>query len=164
MGSGKSWTGQRLAALLGLPFVDLDAEVETLTEMSIPTLFSRYGEAAFRDLEAQALRQFPAGRAVVLATGGGAPCFHGGMDWMNEQGCTVFLDPSPTILLARLNAGRAHRPLLGTTEELAIFIANKLAERRPTYEKAKIHLPIEDPNADVARLLYDRLQPTTEHH
>jgi shikimate kinase len=159
MGSGKSHTGERLAGLLGLPFIDLDAEIEGRTGQTITDIFAGRGEAAFRELERDTLHEV-AGQtdAFVLSTGGGAPCFHDNMRWMNEQGTTVFLDPPLSVLLGRLEAGREHRPLLQNTDELATFVTQKLAFRRPDYEKAKIQLCLADPTADVARLLATWLQ------
>ena len=158
MGCGKSHTGHRLADLLGLPFLDLDAAVETAAGKTINAIFADDGEAAFRDLETEALHATRHGPVSVIATGGGAPCFNDNMTWMNARGKTVFLDPPPAVLLARLEAGRAHRPLLQTGAELSTFVARKLASRRPFYEKAQIQLVLANPKADAARLLSDLLR------
>lgn len=156
MGSGKSYTGQRLAELLGLPFIDLDAEIESRAGQTITAIFAERGEAAFRVTERDVLRELAGGEAFVLSTGGGAPCFHDNMRWMNQRGTTVFLDPPVSVLLGRLEAGREQRPLLQNTGELEAFISQKLAFRRPDYEKAAIQLCLADPTADVARLLSAR--------
>lgn len=158
MGSGKSYTGVRLARRLGIPFVDLDAEIEQMAGCTISEIFSRDGEVSFREVERDILRRFGRESGCVLSTGGGAPCFHDNMDWMNGEGTTVFLDPPLSVLLTRLEAGRDHRPLLQTGEALAAFVAGKLASRRADYEKAKIQLRLADPEADVARLLVDLLR------
>ena len=57
MGAGKSCVGRRLAATIGLPFVDADREIEEAAGCSIPDLFSRYGEAAFRDGERRVIQR-----------------------------------------------------------------------------------------------------------
>lgn len=157
MGAGKTYVGRRLAELLDLPFVDLDAQIVDVTGLSINEIFARHGEAAFREMEATALREFAADDAFVMSTGGGAPCFHGNADWMNERGTTVFLAPSLDILVARLEAGRAERPLLQSAAELREFIETKLAARRHFYEKAHIHVRYTDAETDVARLLFRQL-------
>ena len=157
MGSGKSHTGTRLAELLNVPLVDLDDEIETAAGMTIAEIFAAEGEEAFRLRERAALRATTRHPVAIVSTGGGAPCFHDGMRWMNDHGTTVFLDPPPDVLLARLDAGRAHRPLLQAQDDLREQVIARLAARRPVYEKAKIHLRPTDPNADVARLLFDYL-------
>ena len=71
-GSGKSSIGRRLAARLGLPFLDADTEIEAAAGLPITEIFSRYGEAHFRDGERRVIARLVAGPPVVLATGGGA--------------------------------------------------------------------------------------------
>jgi shikimate kinase len=72
MGAGKSCVGRRLAAALSLPFLDADKEIEEAAGCSIPELFKRYGEAAFRDGERRVIHRLLDGPKHVLATGGGA--------------------------------------------------------------------------------------------
>jgi shikimate kinase / 3-dehydroquinate synthase len=72
MGAGKTSIGRRLAARLGLPFRDADAEIELAAGFTVPELFSRYGERAFRDGERRVIRRLLAGDQQVLAFGGGA--------------------------------------------------------------------------------------------
>lgn len=155
MGSGKSYAGIRLAERLGLPFTDLDAEIERTAGKTINDVFAQDGESTFRKLEAKTLRATAQAPVGVVATGGGAPCFHDGMAWMNEHGTTVFLDPPLNVLLARLEEGRAHRPLLQTGAALETFVVEKLAVRRPVYEQAQIQITVTDPGVDLIELLVD---------
>lgn len=157
MGSGKSWTGRLLAARLGLPFLDLDDVIEQTAGKSISDIFAEDGEAAFRRLETEALRATATEPALIISTGGGAPCFHDNMAWMNANGITVFLDPDPAILLSRLSAGRAHRPLLQSEEALSQLIAEKMALRRPVYEQAKLQLKGIQAEGDVAEAIVRHL-------
>lgn len=153
MGSGKSHTGHRLAELLGLPFLDLDAAIEAGAGKTISEIFAADGQDAFRALETATLHQTAKLPVAVVSTGGGTPCFKDNMEWMNHRGLTVFLDPPVSVLVERLKNDRAHRPLLRAAEQLEAFITQKLASRRHHYEKAQIQLTITDPNAEVERLL-----------
>ncbi len=142
MGSGKSHTGRILAERLNLPFMDLDDWIEEKTGMSIAKIFESKGESYFRQLEAKSLRAIGQQDKVIIACGGGTPCFHQNMKWMNQVGISIFLDCSPELLFQRLQKGRLHRPLLKgkSDQELQQFIAKKTAERLPHYAKAKIHI------------------------
>lgn len=160
MGSGKTHTGLRLARRLGYPMVDLDEWIEGREGRSINDIFATAGEAYFRDREAAILRELGPLPNVVVSTGGGAPCFRGGMDWMLAHGTVVFLDPPVDVLVDRLLDGRAQRPLLGEVEDLRGSVVERLAARRPVYERAHIHLRPTYPNEDVARLVAERLPRT----
>jgi len=127
--------------------------IEKSAAKTINEIFAEDGEVAFRKLETAALRQTADLPRAVVSTGGGAPCFNGNMNWMNEQGVTVFLDPPIGVLLQRLASGRDHRPLLQSAKELELFVSSKLASRRADYEKAQIQLVFADPKAEVERIL-----------
>lgn len=140
MGSGKSYTGRRLAQLLNRRFIDLDDWIEQKAGLSIREIFEQQGEAHFREAEAEAIRQMAGQPAAVVATGGGTPCFHQNMDWMNNHGLTVYLDTSQEVLFQRLKDGRDHRPLLRAMpdKDLRAYISHKLLERTPYYQQASI--------------------------
>jgi shikimate kinase len=157
MGSGKSYTGRRLAELVGLPFIDLDDEIVRRAGNSINSIFARHGEKHFRELERSVLEDLLALPSYVMATGGGTPCYADAIEIMSASGVTVFIDPTVDILLERLERGRHHRPLLQAPVALRTFITDKLTERRPCYEKATYHVRVDDPQDDVARLIHDRL-------
>ena len=72
MGAGKSSVGKRLAAGLGLPFVDADTEIEAAAHMTIPEIFAAHGEPYFRDGEVRVISRLLETGSTVLATGGGA--------------------------------------------------------------------------------------------
>ena len=154
MGSGKSWTGRRLADRLGWPFVDLDEAVEARAGKTISEIFATEGEVVFRRLEHEELLAAAAHPAPrVIATGGGAPCFHDGIDRMLENGIVCFLDPPVATLIARLTDERAHRPLLQDDAALRELIETRLAARRPVYERA--HFIITDLGPLLAALSAD---------
>lgn len=141
MGSGKTTLGKKLARKLGFRFTDLDHEFEASAGMPIPDFFNQYGEEAFREKEREILQRAERGENVVVATGGGAPCFFDNMDWMNERGLTVYIQMAPQALAGRLeSADSEERPVLRNQrgEALVSFIDAKLREREPFYLKAKL--------------------------
>jgi shikimate kinase len=140
MGSGKSTTGRRLASLLGWKFLDLDKQIEKHAGKSIPELFSEYGEAHFRDVEAEVLRNLESGSNAVISTGGGTPCHGDNMDYMKDTGLTVYLKLTPEQLKSRLANSRGERPLIKglKADSLLDFIKDKLAEREKWYGQAEI--------------------------
>lgn len=157
MGSGKSYVGKRLANALERPFSDLDDQIESGTGKTISAIFADEGEQAFRIQEAEYLRKYKKSAPAVIACGGGAPFYHGNIDWMKQEGLTIFLDPSLDILEARLRPETAHRPLLAQQTDLRQFLETKLMERRPVYEKAQIRMVVGNPDTDVVRLILDHL-------
>ena len=150
-GSGKTTLGQQVAKHLSITFVDLDAEIEKAEQRSISEIFSEKGEDHFRLLESRLLREWAASAvSFVMATGGGAPCFHKGMDVINEYGVSVFLDCPVSELIARVRRNK-ERPLLLTSDEkeLKDRLEKMLANRRNCYNKARIVLQ----NATLESLL-----------
>lgn len=139
-GSGKTTLGKALADHLTVDFVDLDAEIENAEQRSISEIFSREGEGYFRLLEARLLREWAASsRAFVMATGGGAPCFHNGMGLINEWGISIFLDFPITVLVERVK-NNSERPLLATSDETELRekLERMRDQRLDCYRKAKI--------------------------
>ena len=139
MGCGKSTLGKKLASKLNYAFIDLDKIVEEIAEMTIAEYFKEYGELKFRELESDILQSTEFPEQAVIATGGGAPCFYNNMEWMNENGATVYISMSPRALADRLKGSQSERPLIKDLdgEELVDFIAEKLEARKPFYDKAK---------------------------
>ena len=142
MGSGKTYWAQRLADLLQCDWIDLDQQIEKVTDMTIRELFATEGEEYFRAKERDTLRQFLSVEKLVVACGGGTPCFHNNMQWMNENGTTIWLEPELEETITRLKRGKHKRPLIShlDDEELNDYIIHKLKEREPYYSLAKHHL------------------------
>jgi len=142
MGSGKSYWAQRIAEKENMDWMDLDQEIEKETSLSIKEIFAVYGEEYFREKERDALHQLSNYKNIIIATGGGTPCFHNNMQWMNEHGITIFIDEDVNVLIERLKKEKAHRPLIKdlSDEELHNFLSNKLKERYPFYSQAQYHL------------------------
>jgi len=157
MGSGKSYTGKKLAAAIGRPFIDLDDWVEAAAGKTIKQIFAEQGEAHFRKLERQTLHSLANLPSFVLACGGGTPCFHDNMSWMNRHGRTFFLDVDVQTLTERLKRESGHRPLLQDGQPIEQIVREKLANRRKFYEKAQVQLRTDNPQADLARLVYEKI-------
>jgi len=140
MGSGKSTIGRHLARALNRQFIDLDNHIEEKFRTTIPLFFKEFGEAGFRDAERSALHDMKEMKNVVVATGGGTPCFFDNMEFMNKHGITVYIKVSPEELANRLHSSKTVRPLIQgkSKEELINYIIGKLAEREPFYNKARI--------------------------
>lgn len=136
MGAGKSSVGKRLAAQLGLPFVDADSEIEIAAAMSIPDIFECRGEAAFREGEARVIRRLLDGGAIVLATGGGAMMRADTREAIRARGVSVWLKADADVLMRRVRR-RGDRPLLRTADPEAT-LRRLLDERAPVYATADI--------------------------
>ena len=140
MGSGKSTIGRKVAALLGMNFIDLDKYIEERNFKSVPNIFAQEGEEAFREKERQALREVAQFEDIVVGTGGGAPCFFDNMQQMNDAGITIYLAPDIETLAFRLLKSKTERPLIAgkNKEELIQFIKTAIEKRSPFYEQSKI--------------------------
>lgn len=155
MGSGKSYVGKKLARLMQRPFIDLDNRIETNAQRSIREIFAQDGEAAFRQMERQALHETAQLDSAVIACGGGVPCFFDNIAWMNANGVTIYLRVPEEVLFRRLKAGKVHRPLLRdlSDTELRQYIRDKLAERELFYRQASVIYDVQNETEDVAEAL-----------
>ena len=154
MGSGKTTVGRLLADRLGWSFVDLDAEIEAEQGLSIAEIFERHGEAYFRSLETEAIRQqarlAQTGWPQVIALGGGAfaqPC---NFDLVGHNGVTVWLDCPLAVAWRRVECN-SDRPLARDREKFA-----ELYEvRRASYARAdfRVDAAAEDPESVVEAVL-----------
>lgn len=138
MGCGKSRMGRTLSSMLDVPFIDLDKYIEEKYFKTIPQIFTEEGEAEFRKKEQAALKEVAEFDPVIVATGGGAPCFFDNMELMNQAGLCIFLDVDSRQLADRLIKSKNERPLIKgkSPEELIHFIDEMMLIRRPFYEKA----------------------------
>ena len=116
-GSGKSSAGAQLARRLGLAFYDSDQWIEAQRRQSVSSIFAELGEAAFRDMEAQALRELLRRDGCVLATGGGAVLRPANRQLLRAHAWVVYLRSSPEQLWRRLR-GDVRRPLLQVADPL----------------------------------------------
>jgi len=139
MGSGKTTVGKMLSHSLNWRFIDLDQLIEKKEGQSITQIFATKGELAFRQLEHEVLKEVADYSNVIISTGGGTPCYHGNMDFINQKGLSIYLESDAETLKNRLLPAKKSRPLIAdkSEEELLNFIKEKLSEREPWYNKAK---------------------------
>jgi shikimate kinase len=138
MGCGKSTVGRRLATRLGVPFVDADEEIEAAASLSIPEIFAKLGEPAFRDGERRVIARLMTDTPQIVATGGGA--------FINDETRRLILDKAiaiwlqaPLDVLVERTGRRNNRPLLQNGDP-ATILGNLLTVREPFYAQAPIHV------------------------
>jgi shikimate kinase len=137
MGVGKSSIGRRLAARLGVPFVDADAEIEKAAGMSIADIFARHGEADFRSGEARVIARLLDGGPQVLATGGGAVMNADTRAAIKAKGVSIWLSAEFDVLMRRINKRKNDRPMLQTADPAAT-LRELLVAREPVYALADL--------------------------
>ncbi len=156
MGAGKSSIGRRLAARLGVAFVDADAEIEEAAGCTILEFFERYGEPAFRDGERRVIARLLDAPPQVMATGGGAFINPETRALIQDKAVSVWLRAELDILVKRC-ARRTHRPLLHKGDPREI-LGDLMAERYPVYEHADIIVDSEDgPHEGVVKKILSAL-------
>lgn len=165
MGSGKSTVGPLVAERMDLDFVDLDDVIEARAGRSIPAIFAADGEAAFRRMEADALRATAERPAAVVALGGGTVVEASNRAFARAHGRLVYLEVSVDAIMERVASGAAHRPLLQDDDGVPLppgrmraRIATMLAERRAAYEAAPIVVDAERAPEAVARAIVEAVR------
>jgi len=150
MGTGKSYWGKQWAEVNHMDFYDLDAMIEKEEQASVVDIFEKAGEDYFRVKEASMLRDVSNNDNCIISCGGGAPCFHDNIAWMNEKGLTVYLSALPQFILENVLLEKEKRPLIKHVNEaeLLFFVEQKLKERSPFYSQAKLTLDAETLDSD----------------
>ena len=158
MGAGKTTIGKTLAKQLGVPFYDLDWYIETRMRKKVKQIFDERGEEGFRIIEKNMLHEAAEFENIVLACGGGTPCFFDNMEYMVGQGDVVYLRGTPEVLFRHLKMGKGVRPLLlgKNDEELLEYIRENVRKREEFYTKANhiIDIPCMEDE--------DKIQETTD--
>ena len=140
MGAGKTTVGRQLAKRRGIPFVDLDHELEARTGVRIPTIFEVEGEDGFREREAKLLAEIAQMGDHVVATGGGIVLRADNREVLRRTGTVIYLDAAPRTLFERTRRD-TNRPLLRVADPLE-KLRELHAVRDPLYrEVADIVVP-----------------------
>lgn len=153
-GAGKTTVGGKLAALIGLPFREVDAVIEAAAGVHLGEIFEYHGPARYRELERQALEALLAARGgMVLATGGSVVTASESWDLLRRGTRTVWLRASPESHLGRVEAQGDFRPMRGRDDALA-ELRGILDTRTPLYAQAELHVDTEvvGPDAAAARI------------
>lgn len=169
MGSGKSYYADKIASVMGIPHVDLDDAIEEDQGMSISEIFAQQGETEFRRLEAFMLRNKVAVLSAdeddsvssgslrnytgLIACGGGTPCFHDNIQWMNDHGLTIWINPPIEVLKARLKTEQTKRPLIAELNEVELnhFVEKRLQSREKYYAQATIQ--VTNPSMPIEQII-----------
>lgn len=157
MGCGKSSVGRRLAATLGVAFVDADHEIETAANMTIPEIFAEHGEAYFRAGEQRVIARLLSEGAGVLATGGGAYMNAETRAAIAQSGISVWLKADFDVVMMRVRR-RSNRPLLQQPDPEGVM-RRLIDERYPVYAQADITVKSRDvPHETVVLEILDALE------
>ena len=133
MGSGKTAVGRRLATLLGIEFIDSDAEIEKRTGVDVRYIFEKEGEARFRERERDVIADLTALEGVVIATGGGVILDPANRERLAKTGTVVYLETTVDTLVRRTKSTKT-RPLLMNDDPRAV-LERLMVTRRPLYEQ-----------------------------
>ena len=147
MGAGKTAIGRKVAGMLGLPFTDSDHEIESVSRMTIPDLFERYGEAEFRSLEQRVIVRVLESGPQVLSTGGGAFMNVQTREAIEAYGLSVWLKADVDTLLDRVSK-KQNRPLLKNADPRAV-LERLMLERNPVYALADVTVATRDERKEV---------------
>ncbi len=165
MGTGKSTVGNALASMLNLRLIDTDALIEERAEKKIAQIFADEGEAKFRALESDVVRELESQSGCVISTGGGLIVNPANFESIKSHSLIACLWASPETILARVSH-QTHRPLLHAPDPLA-KIKELLHEREPFYRKADVLINCEQrgPREIAQHVAHQfRLARDGEHH
>ena len=162
MGAGKTCIGRKLAERLGLPFIDADQEIADAAGCSIPDIFARHGEAAFREGERRVIGRLLEEPVHILATGGGAFMSEQTRSKIRDKAISVWLRADIDLLLRRV-ARRNNRPLLQQGDPRQV-LEKLMAERYPVYSEADIIVDSMDgPRDTMVNKVYDAIVDYLAH-
>lgn len=162
MAGGKTTFGRALAERLGWEFHDLDEMVEEREGRSVSAIMAEEGESYFRKAESALLKETSSLHKVVIACGGGTPCYRDNMEFMTLHGITLWLIASPERIAERILEAPGTRPLLSGKkgDELLSHIRSHLLARQPYYCRAMLrHSGEHLENAEEIRLSVDAFMP-----
>ena len=156
MGTGKTSVGKILGKRLNRPVMDVDFTIEEKEKRKIGEIFKNSGEAYFRSVEKEAIREICRQQSLVITTGGGAVIDPENLEALKASGWVIGLSATPETICQRVKDSR-HRPLLDGEDKLG-EVKRLLAARKPFYEKADFYFETDGrSSAQVAGLILEKL-------
>ncbi len=153
--SGKSTLGRQLAKRLDYQFIDMDDLIINQELSSVFEIFKYKGEDYFRQVESKVLKGIKPNQKLIIATGGGVPCFFDNMDFIKANGTSIFLNVQPEDLLKRIQKSEGNnRPLIDkrkTNEILLNELRERYENRLKFYQQADIQI---DGSIEVEQILW----------
>jgi XRE family aerobic/anaerobic benzoate catabolism transcriptional regulator len=147
-GAGKSTLGSRLARETGTSFIELDAEIEKETGMSLADIFSLYGQSGYRSIERRVLESvLRENRSAVLSVGGGIVSERDTYDLLLTKCYTVWIKAQPQEHMSRVIAQGDFRAMAGNDQAME-DLRRILAAREPLYRQADAQLDTSDSTVD----------------
>jgi len=157
MGVGKTRVGTQLAKDLGYLFIDTDSLIEADQQQAITSIFAKFGEPYFREVEAKIIRDITQREGQVVSTGGGAVIVAGNREAFKKAGLVVCLTAPPEVIYERIKH-ETHRPLLQTADPLA-KIRELLESRAQFYAQADITIDTSKKSVeDVIQTIKERIK------
>lgn len=149
MGAGKSTIGRQLAQMLGMEFIDTDAEIEQRAGADISWIFDVEGEDGFRKREERIINELTQKQGIVLSTGGGAIVSKDNRNYLSARGIVIYLETTVEKQYQRTQRDKK-RPLLQNVEDPRQVLEDLAKVRNPLYEEvADIILPTDEQSAKV---------------
>ena len=138
-GSGKSRMAKFISSVTDLSYKDLDDEIERTEGKSIKEIFKNYGETYFRNKETEILKNIiEKDKNLIIATGGGTPCFNHNIDLINKSGLSIFLNTSLDVIVERISR-KNKRPLF-KNKDVEETVKKMFQERIKFYSKSRHHV------------------------
>ncbi|QLB13419.1 shikimate kinase [Bisgaardia hudsonensis] len=149
MGAGKSTIGRQLAQILGMEFIDSDAEIERRSGADISWIFDVEGEEGFRKREERIINELTQGQGIVLSTGGGAVVSKDNRNYLSARGIVIYLETTVEKQYQRTQRDKK-RPLLQGVDDVRQVLEDLAKVRNPLYEEiADIVLSTDEQSAKV---------------
>jgi shikimate kinase len=151
-GCGKSSIARKLSSRLNIPFLDLDNEIENELQLSVSEIFATKGEVFFREVESEILLRMIGKykNGLVLACGGGTPCYNDNLSIIKKNGIGVYLNATPEFLLSRIELSD-ERPMFVnlSKDEKLIKLRHLLSKREKYYLECDIKVEALDVDVDA---------------
>ena len=158
MGCGKTTIGKNLSKLTGYNFIDMDYEIEKSAGMKINSIFEKYGERAFRNMESELCAELSKADGCIIATGGGVVKSDSNIEMLKRNGTVLYIKASPEQIYRNLKKDKS-RPLLNVDNKMQRII-ELMEERKLLYDKrSDITVEITGLNSqEAAKMIKDILE------